>query len=100
MRASPLPGPLLMVRVPPDEMLTATQRLDALVEVVEGHSEVPRVASRRFEAEARGSEHTSLHQGQYLEADQRWLLGQLVDRDVTRREDRDPVRAVDRVVAE
>jgi hypothetical protein len=52
---------------------------------------VARVASRRFETEARSSKHTSLDQGQHLEADQRRLLRELVDGDVTDREDRDSV---------
>jgi hypothetical protein len=49
-----------MVRVLPDEVLTGTQCLDALVEVIEGHGEMSRVASaERVAADDRGIELTA-----------------------------------------
>ncbi len=49
-------------------MLAGFEARDALLEVVEGDGEVPRVAAGRFEAEASCPQVTDAHEGENLEA--------------------------------
>src|SRR4051812_35838103 len=98
----PAPGlmwSVLMVRVHPVLVLARREPLNALVQVVERHGEVMWVPARRLESEARSSKHTDLYEGEHLEADERRLLGELVDRDAPGSEHGDPELGVDRVVA-
>lgn len=89
----------VMVRIEHDPVLTAVQPVDAGIQVVEGDAEVPRVPSRRFQAETSPSQDAGGRQRQPLEPHQRRLLGQLVERQIANAEDRDRVRPVDIVVS-
>lgn len=88
-----------MVRVDQDLVLARAQQRDALVEVVERDREVPRIAARWLQPETRVPEDPCRHQGEVLEPDERWLLCQFVEGDVTHREHRNPVGAVGVVMA-
>jgi hypothetical protein len=79
-----------MVRVGPSLVLAGAQVHDALLQVVERDREVPRIAARWLQPEPSGAENAHPHERQYLEADERRQLRQLVDGDVARREHDNP----------
>lgn len=80
-------------------MLAGSEGLDSPVEVVEGDGEAPWVAAGGLETESRCSQISGPDEGQELEADQRRLLGELVNGGVAGGEHRDAVLAVDGVVS-
>jgi hypothetical protein len=64
-----------MVRVDSDLVLTGAQPRYAVVEVLEAHREVAKIAPRRLEPETSAPEDTRGHQRQTFESDERRLLG-------------------------
>ena len=89
-----------MVGVGDDLVPAAHQRCDAPVQVLEAECVVARVAPGRLQPQARAAHHGDLEQGQPGEPDQRHLLGHLLQRGTAGGEYRDPVAAVDAVVAQ
>ena len=88
-----------MIRVHPASVLAGQQRFDASVEIGPSHGEVSRVSTRRLQSEPGGSQHADPHERQHFEPHERRLLCELVDGDVSSREDGQSVVAVDGVVA-
>ena len=88
-----------MVRVDDNLVLALAQAVDTLVELVEGDVKMARVAARRLQSEPCSSDDACLHQRETAEADERSLLGHLVERHATHGKDRDALHAVDLVVA-
>ena len=58
-----------------------------------------RIAASRLQPHLRGEKVPDLQQAQPIEADQRYLLSEFVYGDVADSEDRDPVDAIDAVIA-
>ena len=88
-----------MVGVRHDLMRAADQPLHAVLQVIKAHGVVTRIAAGRLQPQSGGENVPDRRQAQSIEADQRYLLSELVDSDVADREDRDPVDAIDAVVA-
>lgn len=87
-----------MVWVDPGLVAAVAQPFDAIFEVVERDREVAWVPAGGLEPEFSGAQVADPDQREDLKADQRWLLGELVDGDVTNGEHGDAVGVVQPVV--
>jgi hypothetical protein len=70
-----------MVRVDSDLVLAGTESTDAVVQVVETHSEVTGIAPRRLEPETSLAKDACSHQGEEFESDEWRLLREFVRHD-------------------
>lgn len=87
-----------MIRVRPTPMLTAAEPLDARIQVIEGHGEVPLTPTCGLQAEPRSPQYAHAYESQNLEVDERYLLRELIHRHIAGSENREAELAVDRVV--
>ena len=69
------------------------QPLQAALQVIEAHGAVTRIAVGRLQPHPRGENIPDLQQAQPIEADQRYLLSELIDGDIADSEDRDAADA-------
>lgn len=88
-----------MIRVHPAEMLAGEECRKPMIELIEHDSEVPWVSTGRFESQPGGAQRSHSDQGEHFEPDEWHVLGELVDGRVPCGEHRDPVIAVDVVIA-
>ena len=71
-------------------MRAAHQPLHAALQVIEAHGVVTRVAASRLQPHSRGENIPDRQQTQPIEADQRYLLSELIDGELADSEDREP----------
>jgi hypothetical protein len=88
-----------VVGVRHDLMRAADQPLHAVLQVIEARGVVTWIAAGRLQPHPGGENIPDLQQAQPIEADQRCLLSKLIYGDIADSEDRDPVDAIDAVVA-
>jgi hypothetical protein len=80
-------------------MRAADKPLHAVLQVIEAHGVVTQIAAGRLQPHPGGENIPDVQQAQSSEADQRYLLSKLIYGDTADSEDRDPVDAIDAVVA-
>jgi hypothetical protein len=80
-------------------MRAADQPPRAVLQVIEAHGVMTRIAAGRLQPHPGDQNIPNLQQAQPVEADQRYLLSQLIYGDIVDSEDRDPVDAIDAVIA-
>ena len=80
-------------------MSTADKPLHPVLQVIEARGVVTRIAAGRLQSHPGGENIPDLQQAQSIEADQRYLLSELVYGRVADSEDRDSVDAINAVVA-
>jgi hypothetical protein len=88
-----------VVGVRHDLMRTAGKPLHAALQVIKAHGEVTRVTPSRLQPHPYGKKIPYHQQTQAVKADQRRLLSKLLDGGAADGEDRDPLDAVDAVIA-
>jgi hypothetical protein len=95
----PLPRLGVVVGVRHDLVRASDEPLHAVLQVIGAHGEVTQIAAGRLQPDSGGENIPDRQQAQSIEADQRYLLSELVSGDVADSEDGDPVDAIDAVVA-
>jgi hypothetical protein len=86
-----------VVGVRHDLLRAADKPPHAILQVIEAHGVMARVAAGWLQSRPGGKNVPNLQQGQTIKADQRRLLGKFIDGGVADGEDRDSVDAVDAV---